>query len=424
MTETPVQNAVTVRMPPLHPGQKEVLADPARFKVLACGRRWGKTRLGASVCLATAVQGGVAWWVAPTYPVASVGWRLLQRLCRQIPGTRSNQVDRMITMPSGGWLQVRSADDPDSLRGEGLDFVVVDEAAFVQERAWAEALRPALSDKRGGALIVSTPKGRNWFYRAWLRGQDTEDAEWASWQKPSTDNPFVRPEEIEQAKAETSERVARQEYDAEFLDDGGEVFRNVRTLSTGLPLEAPIEGRVYVAGLDLARKQDFTVLKVFDVTDVGKKNEDGVEGIAVEVVMDRFNQVHWSTQIGRVRAVVERFGVRTLRVDATGVGDPIVQDLDKALQATRVDPFIFTAASRHQLLDNLALLYEKQTIRALYDETSIGEKEMFVVTRTHGGSEKYAVADGAHDDTVFAEGLALWGLARPKPKMEILGWTG
>ncbi len=296
-------------------------------------------------------------------------------------------------MPSGGWLQVRSADDPDSLRGEGLDFVVVDEAAFVQERAWAEALRPALSDKRGGALIVSTPKGRNWFYRAWLRGQDTEDAEWASWQKPSTDNPFVRPEEIEQANAETSERVARQEYDAECTMRRRGLSER-RTLH-GLPLEAPIEGRVYVAGLDLARKQDFTVLKVFDVTDVGKKNEDGVEGIAVEVVMDRFNQVHWSTQIGRVRAVVERFGVRTLRVDATGVGDPIVQDLDKALQATRVDPFIFTAASRHQLLDNLALLYEKQTIRALYDETSIGEKEMFVVARTHGGPKNTRRGRGA-----------------------------
>jgi len=87
-------------------------------------------------------------------------------------GAEVRKVDRQIILPMGGEVTVRSADDPDSLRGEGLDFVVMDECAFMQENAWIEALRPALSDRQGRAMFISTPKGRNWFWRIWQRGLD------------------------------------------------------------------------------------------------------------------------------------------------------------------------------------------------------------------------------------------------------------
>ena len=129
--------------------------DPTRFKVLAAGRRWGKTRLGVNECLDTASQGGRAWWVAPTYRDGEVGWRPLRRIGSKI-GANVRLVDRRLEI-GDGLVEVRSADRPDSLRGEGLDLVVIDECALVKEAAWTEELRPALSDRKGRSLFIGTP---------------------------------------------------------------------------------------------------------------------------------------------------------------------------------------------------------------------------------------------------------------------------
>ncbi|HPV08970.1 MAG TPA: terminase family protein, partial [Aggregatilineales bacterium] len=197
---------LNVTLPTLHADQREVADHPARFKVLAAGRRWGKTRLGTLMCLDVALNGGRAWWVAPSYPMATVGWRGIKQLARQIPGVEWRETDRLITLPTGGTIQVRSADRPDSLRGEGLDFLIIDEAAFVREEAWTEALRPALSDRQGRAVIISTPKGRNWFWRAYQRGM-SGDPEWHSWKLPTASNPFIDPAEVEAARRMLPETI-------------------------------------------------------------------------------------------------------------------------------------------------------------------------------------------------------------------------
>jgi len=115
-----------------HAGQKEVHRSSARFKVLSAGRRWGKTRLGVNECVSVANEGGRAWWVSPSYKTSEVGWRPLRQMCARIPGVEIRLGDRMVNFPGGGSVAVRSADKPDSLRGEGLDFVVMDECAFMQ----------------------------------------------------------------------------------------------------------------------------------------------------------------------------------------------------------------------------------------------------------------------------------------------------
>ena len=209
---------LAVRLPPLHPGQRAVRDSPARFRCLAAGRRWGKTRLGVTLCLAVALRGGRAWWVAPSYPIASVGWREIRRLARQVPGAVVREGDRQVLLLTGGWVQVRSADTVGGLRGEGLDFLVVDEAGWVRESAWTEELRPALTDRIGRALFISTPAGRNWFWELWQRGQQGQDPEWQSWRLPTASNPYIAPAEIEAARAGLPERVFRQEYEADFVE--------------------------------------------------------------------------------------------------------------------------------------------------------------------------------------------------------------
>ena len=239
---------LTVKLPPLHPGQQAVAHDPARFKVLACGRRWGKTRLGTVLCLATALRGGRAWWVAPTYKMAQVGWRGLQQLAQQIPNTIINLSERSVAVASSGTVQVRSADNPTGLRSEGLNFCVLDECAYIQEVAWTESLRPALADRKGGALFISTPHGLNWFRDLFLRGQGN-DLEWRSWQFKSIDNPFLDPREIESARQLLTSRIFRQEFEADFLEDAPGALWKRAWLDAGRTVQMP-ELRRIVVGVD------------------------------------------------------------------------------------------------------------------------------------------------------------------------------
>jgi predicted phage terminase large subunit-like protein len=205
-----------------HAGQEEVSRDPARFKVLAAGRRWGKTRLGISESLHVASKGGRAWWVAPTYPIAMEGWRPLRAMGHEIPGAQVREADRELRLPGGGVIEVRSADNPQRLRGAGLDLVVLDEAAFMAAETWTEALRPSLSDRQGSALFISTPMGHNWFWDLYERARVLDG--WSQWRFPTSSNPRIDPAELDQARTELGTLVFSQEFDAEFVDMGGQVF--------------------------------------------------------------------------------------------------------------------------------------------------------------------------------------------------------
>lgn len=205
-----------------HPSQLEVAKSTARFKVLIAGRRWGKTRMGTQEVLDAGLAGKRAWWVAPTYPMATEGWRPLSKMAHLVPGAKVREVDRQIEFPGGGLVQVRSADDPNRLRGAGLDLLVLDECAFMKSEAW-DVLRPALSDRQGKALFITTPKGRdNWVARIF---DDATKPGWARWQLPSWDNPFLDRQEIEEARDEIGSLVFDQEYGAAFVSMQGQMFR-------------------------------------------------------------------------------------------------------------------------------------------------------------------------------------------------------
>jgi predicted phage terminase large subunit-like protein len=236
----------TLNLPPLHPLQRQVVESPARYRVVSAGRRWGKTRCASALCLQSALQQGRVFWIAPTYKIAEVGWRELKGLAQQVNAVIREQDKRITFRQSFGWIQVRSADDPQSLRGEGLNFVVFDEAAYTKEEAWTEAIRPALADRQGRALFISSPNGRNWFSRIWDYGQQSVP-DWQSWQYPTASNPFIPPAEIEAARREMFGLTFRQEFLAEFVDAAGSILRR-EWLQTGEPAGKP----PVVLGVDLA----------------------------------------------------------------------------------------------------------------------------------------------------------------------------
>lgn len=223
-TRSPERPKKRVVLPPLHAGQREVYESPARFKVVACGRQWGKSRLGSVWVLERMLRGKGGWWVAPDANVARIGWELLKGLARQIPGVEIAESIRIIRLPSGGWVQVKGAHNEGKLRGVTLDFLVVDEAAFIPSAdRWNSELRPTLAVKNGEALFISTFDGENWFYDLYELGQGDDD-EWESWRKPSTENPFFPDEELERARRTTPEAEFEQEYMANPLVYVGSVF--------------------------------------------------------------------------------------------------------------------------------------------------------------------------------------------------------
>lgn len=375
----------------------EVATSPARFRVAACGRRWGKTRLGAALCLMTASTGGRAWWVAPTYKVSEVGWRLIRRMGQQVPGANIRHGDRLVALPGGGEIQVRSADNPDSLRGDGLDFVVIDECAFVSEDAWQEALRPALSDKLGRALFISTPKGRNWFWRLWQRCIDADDHEWHGWQLPTADNPYIVQSEIESARQGLPERIFNQEYMAMFLDDAGGVFRRVMECATATPQDAPIPGRAYVAGVDVAMLQDYTVISVMDTV------------TREQVYIDRFNRVGYQALEDRLHAVYECYNIQTMVIESNSIGLPVIDHLRG--RGVSVQAFHTSPATKPPLIQNLQSAFEHGAIKILNDPIQINELQSYEGKRTASGMS-YSAPDGMHDDTVIALALSWHAIDR------------
>tara|TARA_Y100000004_G_scaffold5242_1_gene6240 strand:+ start:589 stop:1806 length:1218 start_codon:yes stop_codon:yes gene_type:complete len=215
------------KLPGLHVAQQTVADSEARWKILCAGRRFGKTRLGVQLCIQTALAGGRAWWVAPTFAIARVGWRALENAATSFPKEIEPKIsiaNMEVQFPNGGFIACKSADNPQRLRGEGLDFIVIDEAAFVKEEVWHEVLRPTLTERKGSALFISTPLGvGNWFYDLWQQAEGKED--WERFHYPTTDNPAIDPEEVESAREEVGSIVFAQEYMAEFIEAGQGLFK-------------------------------------------------------------------------------------------------------------------------------------------------------------------------------------------------------
>ena len=204
----------------LKPPQSRVFICDKRFRVLVAGRRFGKTYLACTeLCRAAWGKGRLALYIAPTYKQAKrIAWKPLKEFTRPFWASRPNETDLRIELLNGGTIALRGADNYDSLRGEGLDFVVLDEFASMAPEAWTQVLRPALSDRLGGALFIGTPQGFNHFYDLFQAGHEREG--WAVYQFTTEQGGIVSPAELETARHELDERTYRQEYQATFENLG------------------------------------------------------------------------------------------------------------------------------------------------------------------------------------------------------------
>lgn len=388
--------------PETAPGAVRVLKGMKRFNVCCCGRRFGKTALGEHRLLQPMLAGLPVAWFAPNYKYLWEVWRDFVRLLRPVTAGKPNKSECRIELITGGSIEFWTLVDPDSGRSRKYARVVIDEAAKVPrlEQAWQESIRPSLTDLKGQADFYSTPKGRNYFWQLFTRGQDPLQPEWASWQIPTSQNPYIAPAEIAAARTQLPQRVFEQEYLAAFQEENAGVFRGVhQAIDKGRRANDPAKaGTVYANGLDLARVEDFTV-------------ETSLDPRGRQAYFDRFQEISWERQLGSVHKWATTYK-GSLHFDATGMGGDVIAE---ALRKRHVNatPFVFTNASKNEVIDHLALGIETGKLRLLDNDVQTNELLAFEYRMSPSRKVILSAPEGGHDDCVTALALAYWGAANP-----------
>ncbi len=317
--------------------QREVFADPTRFKVVVAGRRCGKTRKSAITLITKAMEcqhtDATVLYVAPTFQMAKVlMWDLLLNLVQPLIA-RSNANDGEIALINGMKIRIRGADNPDSLRGMKLYYVVCDEFKDVKATTWELILRPALSDTKGGALIIGTPEpGESLFREYFDLGMSGTDPEWKSWHLTTLDNELIDPKEIEAAKRSMSTFAFRQEFMASFDTMGSDIFKE-EWFKYG---PEPKDGSYYIA-VDLAGFED--------VSDPNKKKHLDETAIAVVKITD--DGRWWVKKVDGFRKDVRETAVRILMAIRTY--KPICVGIEKGALMRAVMPYLSDLMGKNNL---------------------------------------------------------------------------
>lgn len=384
-----------------HEGQRPVMEAHERFLTMCAGRRFGKTKIAAALVLKKVRRDRkMVWWVAPTYKIVKRGYAEVLRqlpddvLMKPAPPETSFDAGRAVSLrfKNGSRLEFYSAERPEGMLGEGVDFAVLDEAATMPQHVWEQIVRPTLADHQGGALFISTPRGRNWFYKMYQRGQDKLQPNYASWRFPSMANPYIPAEEWEEMAETLPRAVYEQEILADFISNAAAVFRIPENGVAGY-LAKP-QGHV-VLGIDLAKVNDFTVLQ-------GVNSET-----RQPCYHDRFNSVSWPEQRRRihdaVETILESASSITVAIDSTGVGDVVYDDL--SFEGLDTIPIKFTPQWKQMAVMLLAADLERGN--AFLHPAQVNEFESYSYQITDAGRWKFE-ADSGHDDEVSAMLLAHW----------------
>lgn len=365
-----------IELPNPHINQQKILDSQARFRVVMCGRRFGKSELSQIEIITNALLGKNVAYITPTYQLARV---FFERLTQAVP-FQSNKSELTIKFPNGGSVDFFTGERMDNLRGRKFHLVVVDEASFIPnlEDGWLNSIRPTLTDYKGRAIFLSTPKGKNFFYSLFLKGGEPD---WEAFRFTTYDNPYIDKGEIDDARTQLPEVVFEQEYMANPAENSSNPFGSsyIKQCTYALSTEQPI-----VYGVDLAKAVDWTVI-------IGLDRNGSV------CHFDRF-QKDWR----QTKQTILSLNKAPILIDSTGVGDPIFEDLQR--EGLAINGFKFSSTSKQQLMEGLSSAIQQRKIT--YPEGNIvNELEVFEYQYTATGV-RYSAPPGFHDDCVMSLALA------------------
>jgi hypothetical protein len=366
-----------LELPEAHINQTKILESTARFRVVMCGRRFGKSELSQVEIISNALQGMKVAYITPTYKLAKT---FFEKLTQCVP-FENNKSDLTIHFPNEGTVEFFTGERLDNLRGRKFHLVVIDEASFISDLqdGWLNSIRPTLTDYQGRALFLSTPRGKNYFYSLYMKGGQRD---WESFKFTTYDNPYILTSEINDAKAQLPNTVFEQEYMANPMENAANPFgaEHITKCTCSLSLNEPM-----FYGIDLAKSFDWTVI-------IGLDSEGKV------CHFDRF-QKDWLQTKETIKQIRKH---KHIFIDSTGVGDAIVEDLQKYFND--MTGFKYTSTSKQQLMESLASSIHKKEIGfpegAIKDELEIFE---YLFTST---GVRYSAPAGFHDDCVNALALA------------------
>jgi len=296
-----------------------------------------------------ALDGYPVAYFGPNYSLLLEAWRSLNHTLSPIM-KRTNANEHRMELITGGMLDFWTLDNPDAGRSRKYKRVIIDEAGLVKRlmEAWHAAIRPTLADLSGDAWLAGTPKGRNGFWELWELGG--RDPSWAHWQMPTDANPFIPRDEIAAMRASMPALVVAQEVDAEFTEGELTLFSIADIDRAGLPYELPTAGP-WITTVDVGRRRDATVINTFSLASKPYRRAN----------FFRLERVPYPRIQAEIETVSRRYPGQ-LVVESSGVGDPVVENLN--VVAT---PFLTTAKSKMNALQSLQLLFERGDIRATFD---------------------------------------------------------
>lgn len=381
-----------------HKGQKNVIEGFAdskhKFGIVATGRQYGKSLLGQNLMLywllSSSKQKGA--WVSPIYNQAKKVFQELSDAAFEIIA-HSNKADLTMTFVNGSTLQFLSAERYDSIRGFSFNYMVIDEAAFIKELAINEAIFPTLSAIGKKCLIISTPKSKNWFYNAYLKGSNA-DGDYISFRAISTDNPYIDAEFINQQKLSLPTEIFKQEYLAEFTDAGSDVFTNVDNVCILNNWNEQTKGTRCYSGIDLGLTNDYSVLTII--------SEDGRV-----LFIERLNQSSYAEITQSFLRTLKRYNIAGGFVEINGPGRPVFEGLYekerklKAWTTTNENKGNGIRALINAIQTGELMLPSKELFPHLYNELNA-----YTYKINANGLITFNAPNGFHDDTVMSLMLA------------------
>ena len=396
-----------------HPSQERLFfGSTTRNKIIAKGRRFGLTRGFANYAIEQMLEGltPILWVDTINKNIARYVERYITPALRPLPSSFwSWKVSKNELRIGSAIMDLRSADIPENIEGFGYKLILLNEAGIIlkDEYLWHNTLRPMMIDFNCPIMAGGTPKGKNLFHRLYAKGASGQFPDWESFHFTTYDNPFLNAAAIEDIVKDMPEAVRDQEIMAQFLDDDSAIFHGYEACIQG-ELEEPAPGKRYLAGLDLAKHVDWTVLTIMD------------ELRRHVVWFGRIQKRDWPFQKEWIKRNVLRYNRATVWIDQMSVGDVVMDDLKR--DGLHVIGFKFSSQSKRELIENLMLAIENREITFPKIQILLDEMKLFEVEITSTGF-RYNAPSGFHDDAVISLALAAWG-TRPrvaKPGLFVVG---
>lgn len=366
-------------------------SEEYKYYVLNIGRQFGKTMLGINQMLYWAInhKGSSIAWVTPIYKQSKKVFDEMEKVTARSGIFTYNRSDLTIS-GLGSKIQFFSGERPDNIRGNTFDYLIIDESAFTRPELWSEVLSATVLVKGKKVIFISTPKGKNHFYKLSL--QPNYDTRYKYFHFTSYDNPMIDHNDLEERRRNLPQHIFEQEYLAKFIDNSSGLFKNVDScVFEGTDYKGNLYG-----GLDIGRADDYTVLTIIN------SNYE-------MVYVNRWRHLEWSTIIQEVSEVIKHYNVKVM-VEVNNQGDVFYEMLQNKVYSY-VEPYVTSTKSKPIMIEDLAVLFENKEIKILNNNWLIDELNAFTyVYNEKTRRVQYGAPQGVHDDGVMSLALAVQSL--------------